>query len=124
MGLPDTLPGALNFNVGALRSSIVVPGRICVYGFTAYSTNASAQKILCFDANAVPGPGAVPLFAWALGANSGVGFAFPPQGRQFQTGLVLVNSSTDATLTAGAADTFYDVQFDVYSEQNAPGTGQ
>jgi len=117
------MAGALNFNIGKLTNSIVVPGRICVYGFTVYSTNASAQKILCFDANSVPADTAVPLFAWAVSANSGVGFAFPPQGRQFQTGLVLCNSSTDATKTIGAADTFFDVQFDVYSAQNVPGSG-
>jgi hypothetical protein len=27
------------------------------------------------------------------------------------------------TKTIGAADCFFDVQFDVYAEQNAPGTG-
>jgi hypothetical protein len=122
--LPDMVPGPRNFSIGALANSVVVPGRIVVYGFTVYSTKASAQKILCFDANAVPTDTAVPLFAWALAANSGVGFGFSWPGRQFQTGLVLCNSSTDATKTIGGVDCFFDVQFDVYSGQNAPGTGQ
>jgi hypothetical protein len=119
----DDLPGPLNFNVGAVVASIVVPGRLVVYGFTVYNTKASAQFLNCFDASALPANAAVPLFSFALPANSGVGFGFQPNGRQFQTGLVLCNSSTDATKTLGSADCFFDVQFDVYAEQNAPGTG-
>ena len=123
MTVSDDLPGPLNFNTGVKTNSVVVPGRIVAYGFTAYNTKASSQFINVFDANAQPGNGAVPLFSWALSANSGVGFGWQPNGRQFQTGLVLCNSSTDATVTIGSADCFFDVQFDVYEEQNAPGTG-
>jgi hypothetical protein len=123
MAVSDDLPGPLNFNVGVLRSSIIVPGRIVVYGFTAYNTKASSQFFNFFDANTLPADTAVPLFSWAIAANSGVGFGFQPNGRQFQTGLVICNSSTDATKTIGSADCFFDVQFDVYEEQNAPGTG-
>jgi hypothetical protein len=119
----DDFPGPLNFNVGGLRTNIVVPGRIVVYGFTVYNTKASAQFLNVFDANTLPADAAVPLFSFALPANSGVGFGFQPNGRQFQGGLVLCNSSTDATKTIGSADCFFDVQFDVYDEQNAPGTG-
>ena len=123
MTVSDRHPGPLNFNVGKLQSSIVVPGRIVVYGFTVYNTKASAQYLNVFDANTLPADGAVPLFSFQLAANSGVGFGWQPNGRQFQTGLVLCNSSTDATKTIGSADCFFDVQFDVYAEQNAPGTG-
>jgi hypothetical protein len=123
MAVSDDLPGPLNFSANRLVSSIVVPGRIVVYGFTAYSTKASSQFLNVFDANALPADTAVPLFSFALGANSGVGFGWQPNGRQFQTGLVLCNSSTDATKTIGSVDCFFDVQFDVYEEQNAPGTG-
>jgi hypothetical protein len=119
----DDSPGPLNFNVGGLRTNIVVPGRLVVYGWTVYNTKASAQFLNVFDANALPADAAVPLFSFALAANQGVGFGFQPNGRQFQTGLVLCNSSTDATKTIGSADCFFDVQFDVYAEQNAPGTG-
>ena len=119
----DYCPAPLNFATSRLANSVVVPGRIIVYGFTVYSTNAAAQYINIFDANMVPADTAVPLFSWTLPANSGVGFGWQPNGRQFQTGLVICNSSTNATKTIGAADTFFDVQFDVYEEQNAPGTG-
>ena len=115
--------GPLNYNEGALRNAIVLPGRVVVYGFTVYNTKASAQYLNVFDANTIPAEGAVPLFSWPLAAHTGVGFGYQPNGRQFQTGLVLCNSSTDATKTIGSADCQFDVQFDVYAEQNAPGTG-
>src|SRR6266850_1709757 len=123
MTVYDEDEGPLNFSVAALRSSIVVPGRIVVYGFTVYNTKASAQYLNVFDANTVPADNAVPLFSWSLAANNGTGFGFTPRGRQFQTGLVLCNSSTDTLKTLGSADCFFDVQFDVYPQQNAPGTG-
>ncbi len=123
MTVSDDLPGPLNFSTNRLANSIIVPGKVVVYGWTAYNTKASAQFINVFDANALPADTAVPLFSWNLAANSGVGFGFQPNGRQFQTGLVLCNSSTDATKTIGSVDCFFDVQFDVYDEQNAPGTG-
>jgi hypothetical protein len=119
----DDYPGPLNFSVGKLANSVVVPGRIVVYGFTAYSSSAAAQWVQVYDANTVPAESSVPLFVWNLAAHSGVGFGWQPNGRQFQTGLVLCNSSTEATKTIGSVDTFFDVQFDVYAEQNAPGTG-
>ena len=123
MTVSDEHPGPLNYNVESLQNAVVVPGRIVVYGFTVYNSKASAQYLNVFDANAVPADAQVPLFSFQLAAHSGVGFGFQPNGRQFQTGLVLCNSSTDATKTIGSADCFFDVQFDVYDEQNAPGTG-
>ena len=123
MTVCDEDEGPLNFNQGVLVASIVVPGRIVVYGFTVTNTNAAAQFVNVFDANALPANAAVPLFSKSVPAHDAVGFGFTPRGRQFQTGLVLCNSSTDATKTIGAADCFFDVQFDVYPQQNAPGTG-
>ena len=124
MSVYDDDEGPLNYNEGALRNHIVVPGRIVVYGFTVYSTSAAAEFLCVFDANALPANGSVPLWSWALAAHDGAGFDWTPRGRQFQTGLVLAGSSTDATLTATEAVYFFDVQFDVYPQQNAPGTGE
>lgn len=124
MTVSDDYPGPLNFSTGRLANSVVVPGRIVVYGFTVYSSKASAQWIQAFDANTIPADASVPLFVWNLAANAGVGFDWTPTGRQFQTGLVLCNSSTETTKTIASADCFFDVQFDVYAEQNAPGTGE
>jgi hypothetical protein len=112
-----------SFNVGSLRNAIVVPGNIVVAGWTVYSTKASSQFLNVFDANTVPADASVPLFSWPLAANNGVGFAFPGNGRRFKTGLVLCNSSTDATKTIGSADCFFDVQYNTVSGGNLLGFG-
>jgi hypothetical protein len=122
MRRPDYIPAPLNYNRGVLASSIVLPGRVVVYGYYVYNTKASAQYVNVFDANTLPADNAVPLWSQAIAANTGAGLVFLG-GRQFQTGLVLCNSSTDTKKTLGSADCFFDVQFDVYQEQNAPGTG-
>ena len=124
MTVYDDDEGPLNFATAKLAASVVVPGKIVVYGFTVYSTNAAAQFLCVFDANALPADAAVPLFAWPLAAHNGAGFDWTPRGRQFQTGLVICNSSTDTAKTIGSADCYFDVQFDVYPQQNAPGTGE
>jgi hypothetical protein len=108
----------LNDYVPALAASIVLPGHLLVYGFTVYSTKGSAQFVLMFDTGTLPGDGAVPIFPWPVAASNGVGFAFTPRGRQFRTGLVLCNSSTDATKTIGSADCFFDVQYDVLDPES------
>ena len=73
MTVSDEYPGPLNYNEGALRNAIVVPGRLVVYGFTVYNTKASAQYLNVFDGSTLPANGAVPLFSLVLAANSGVG---------------------------------------------------
>lgn len=122
MALDYNDPAPLNYAPNALQASVIVPGRICVYHIGIHSTKSSAQYVNMFDANTVPADTAVPLRSISVGANGTVDIDYT-NGRQFQTGLVMCTSSTDATKTIGSADTFFDVQFDVYDEQNAPGTG-
>ena len=105
-----------NFNRQLKLASIVLPGHLVVYGFVVYNTKGSSQFLTAFDAATLPAETAVPLFSWALAANTGVGFSWAPQGREFLSGLALCNSSTDATKTIGSADCFFDVQYDVISD--------
>lgn len=114
-GLPE------NFNRQVLLASVVLPYDLLVWGFTVYSTKASAQFLNVFDQATLPADGAVPLFSWPLAANNGVGFDWTPTGRRFRSGLVLCNSSTDATKTIGSADTFFDVQYNLISDGNVVG---
>ena len=106
----------LNSYANAKLASLIVPGNLLVYGFTVYSTKASAQFLNVFNASALPADTAVPLFSWPLAANNGVGFSWAPNGRRFHAGLVLCNSSTDATKTIGSADCFFDVQYSVLDD--------
>lgn len=105
-----------NFSPATLRASIVIPGHLVVYGFTVYSTKGTAQFLNLFDQSTLPADTAVPVFSWPIAANSGVGFSWAPQGRNCPSGLVLCNSSTDASKTIGAADTLFDVQYDLISD--------
>ena len=111
---PNRVP--TNFNRQVKLASIVLPGHLVVYGFTVYNTKASSQFLNIFDNATLPADTAVPLYSWALSANTGVGVSYAPQGREFVSGLVLNNSSTDATKTIGSADCFFDVQYDVISD--------
>lgn len=111
---PNAVP--TNFNRQVKLASIVLPGHLVVYGFTVYSTKGSAQFINVFDNATLPADTAVPLWSWNLAANTGVGVSYAPQGREFYAGLVLNNSSTDATKTIGSADCFFDVQYDLISD--------
>lgn len=105
-----------NFNRGVLLASIVLPGHLVVYGFTVYSTSAAAQFGLVFDSATLPADTAVPLFAFPLAAHNLGAFSWSTNGREFMQGLTLCNSSTDTAKTIGAADCFFDVQYDLISD--------
>lgn len=92
------------------NSLIVKPGAGILYGFTVSSTNAAAQFVQVFDAAAVPADGAVPILSISVPATNGTGFNWIP-GRTFQVGIVLCNSSTQASKTIGVADCLFDAQF-------------
>lgn len=97
---------------GKLASSYLATGYLRVYGFTVYSSLASAQWILMFDASTLPADTAVPLMAFPIGASSNLGLYYGAPGRLFRRGLVLCCSSTDTTKTIGSASCFFDVEYD------------
>jgi len=100
-----------NANEQALRSSIVAfTGRMRLIGFTVFSSNVAAQFIQVFDDDALPANGAVPLFPLPIAASNFVSAYFGSRGRRFDRGIVIANSTTATTLTAGAADCLFDVQ--------------
>lgn len=102
-----------NATTPALSKSIVVKsGAGRLYGFTATSTNVAAQFILVFDASALPANATVPLFSFNVAAASPAGGYWGSVGRWFDRGIVLANSTTQGSLTLGAADCLFDVQFE------------
>ena len=101
----------LNYSSRALSSSAVVKtGPGLLYGVTVTNTSASAQYFQLFDASTLPADGAIPILAKSIPANDAVGFSWLP-GRTFLVGIIVCNSSTNATKTIGSANCFFDCQF-------------
>jgi hypothetical protein len=101
----------LNKHTNAYAASLVVksgPGKL--YGFTVYNSGA-AQFIQVHDTATVLANGAIPALVIDVAATSTRGAFFGDVGRAFNTGCVIVNSSTGPTLTIGAADCFIDAQY-------------
>lgn len=80
-------------------------------GFTVTNTNASAQFVLLFDASILPADGAVPIAGWSVPGAGTLNMGWNPYPRGFYAGLILCNSSTQASKTIGAADCLFDVQY-------------
>lgn len=102
-----------NRSTTANAASLVISANPSVlYGLTAYSSKASAQFIQLHDAASLPANGAVPKVVVTVAATSNVGIDYGELGRQFSTGIVVCNSSTQATLTIGSDDCWFDAQVD------------
>lgn len=96
----------------ALQSAfLVTSGPARLFGFQIYSNKAAGQFIQLFDSPTAPGSGAVPVAVFTVAATSNLPVAYPWPGRWFNRGIWIANSSTAATLTAGAADCYFDVQY-------------
>jgi len=111
-GLANLTGLPVSANSFALSQFIVVkagPGTL--YGFSAYSNKASAQFIQVFDQTTAPTSGQVPVAVYTVGATGNLGVYWGSVGRWFNIGIVIANSSTVATQTAGSADCWYDVQY-------------
>lgn len=87
-----------------------------LFGFSVFTSLDAAQFIQLHDSAGLPGSGAVPVATFqinggaiATGDHLAVSYIFP--GRFFLRGIVLVNSSTANTYTAGAADSLFDAQY-------------
>lgn len=107
---PDEWPR--NGTSRALEASrIVLAGAGRVFGFTVYNSNVAAQFVLVFDQGSVPTNGETADVVLNVPAADARGVNWIP-GRWFRSGCVLVNSSTAPTLTAGAADCFFDAQYE------------
>ena len=109
-GVPEQLPRSA-FSTVLEASHVAVSGACRVLGFTASSTRASGQFIQVFDATARPADGAIPLVSIDIATVTSKGLAWDPYGRWFDRGFVISNSTTQGSLTVGAADCLFDVQY-------------
>ena len=100
-------------NVASLVAKAVsISGGIArLHRVIATNTNGATRYIQIFDATALPANGTVPLitFPLAAGASTQPPIDFGVYGRTFVNGIVIANSSTEATLTVGSADSFFDL---------------
>ena len=111
---PRDPPIYTNASSGGLVNKILaISGRARLFGFSGVNTNASAQFILGFDLErgSVPANGAVPDFVTKAPANDNFWMRWAPSWREQFQGLWLCNSSTAGSLTIGAADCTFDVNY-------------
>lgn len=114
-GHPERLPLPAGYprnrTSTAYGNSILVKSGVAkCFGFQGYNSGA-AQFVLVFDAKDVPSAGAIPVLVIPVAATSLFSGYFGSIGRSFDHGIVLANSSTGPTLTIGAADCWFDVQY-------------
>jgi hypothetical protein len=96
----------------ALAASLVVCAGACrLYGFSGDNSKAAQQFIQVFDAEKLPADGAVPVVVIRVAAATGFSAYWGSSGRWFDRGVVLCNSSTEATKTIGSADCWFDAQY-------------
>lgn len=97
------------YEVGRLAKS--GPGTL--YGFQGYNSRASAQFIQAFDLPtfAELKTGTVPVIVITVNATGNFSLGLGTVGRRFLQGIVVANSSTGPTYTAGSADTWFDIQY-------------
>lgn len=99
-----------NTTTSAYAASLVVkasPGRL--YSLTGFNSGA-AQWIQIHDAASLPADTAVPKVIVYVGANQNFSIDYK-NGRTFENGIVVCNSSTGPTKTIGGADCWFDAQW-------------
>jgi hypothetical protein len=112
-GTPDAEENLLPLNVHSPAYEVgrqVKTGPGYLVAVTAYSSAAAAQWIQVFDLNRPPATGDPPACILKVAAAAHVYQNWVP-ARTFLVGCWIGNSTTGPTYTAGAADTFFDVQF-------------
>lgn len=100
-----------NKTTTAYAASLVVAANPAVfYGCTGYNSLASDQFIQVHDAASLPADGAIPKISFKIRASDNFALDYDTRGRQFTNGIVICNSTTQNTLTIGAANLWIDAQ--------------
>lgn len=109
-GEGDPLPSN-NTTLALANQLMVKSGAGYLMGITGFNNKISAQFIQVHDSSTIPGNGAVPVVVITVPTASNFSITYMPLGRLFWEGIAIVNSSTAATLTIGAADCWIDAQY-------------
>lgn len=100
-----------NVSTTALSASLVIsssPAKLI--RITGTNSKASTQYIQVHDAASLPADTAVPKITMPVPADTPFMLEFNDTGRNFDNGIVVCNSSTEATKTLGSADCWFDAQ--------------
>lgn len=92
-------------------SRVIKPKPGALYGLTGYNSKVSTQFIQIHDATGVPAEGSIPKIVISVAAASPFSLDYGVNGRNFEYGIVIVNSSTGPTKTIGSADIWVDAQY-------------
>ncbi len=85
-------------------------GAAYLFGFTVSNSNAAARFIQVFDTDAFPANGAVPSLCVSCPSVGDKELMWYPP-RRMDRGIVICSSTTQNTLTLGAAEFLFDVQY-------------
>lgn len=85
-------------------------GASYLFGFTVTNSNAAARFIQVFDLDTFPANGAVPTVSVSCAATADKEMLWIPP-RRMDRGIVICSSTTQLTLTLGAAEFLFDVQY-------------
>ena len=106
-GTDPTLACTSSASTAAESTRIVSITGVTLYQITVVNTAGVAQFAQVYDRATAAGAGAAPVWTQHLPANSTITVSFGDYGMGLNTGLVVGNSTTAATRTAGAADCLF-----------------
>jgi hypothetical protein len=85
------------------------PGKLLYV--VGYNSKVSAQWIQIHNAASAPANGSVPVLTQTVPASSNFAIPLPDTGLDLDVGIVVANSTTATTLTAGSTDIFVTAIF-------------
>lgn len=101
-----------NTTVTAYASKLIVKASAGVlFSITGYNSSTSAQFIQIHNKTVDQADAVVPEVVFRVPAESSFSYSADKFGRYFSTGIVVINSSTGATLTQQAKDCWIDAQY-------------